>query len=52
MFLAVTGMPFALEAGPITRGAVLLIVLGLVGAGLAVLRITRINPSSALGENR
>lgn len=47
-----TGMPFSLEAGPITQGAILLIVLGLVGAGLAVLRITRINPLSALGENR
>jgi len=47
-----TGMPFALEAGPVTRGAVLLVVLGLVGAGLAVLRITRINPLTALGENR
>ncbi|WP_067857231.1 ABC transporter permease [Nocardia shimofusensis] len=47
-----TGMPFSLKAGPITQGAILLIVLGLVGAGLAVLRITRINPLSALGENR
>lgn len=47
-----TGMPFALEPGPIAQGAILLIVLGLVGAGLAILRITRINPLTALGENR
>lgn len=47
-----TGMPFSLQTGPIIQGAVLLIVLGLIGAGLAIVRITRINPLTALGENR
>ena len=47
-----SGMPFALESGPIVQGAVLLIVLGLVGAAVAVVRITRVDPLTALGENR
>ncbi|MFD3810006.1 ABC transporter permease [Rhodococcus sp. NPDC058639] len=47
-----TGMPFSLQTGPILQGALLLIVLGLIGAGLAIVRITRINPLTALGENR
>ena len=47
-----TGMPFALEAGPIALGAVLLLVLGLVGATLATVRISSVDPHSALGENR
>ncbi|AWH95228.1 FtsX-like permease family protein [Dietzia psychralcaliphila] len=51
-FLVGTGMPFALEAGPIALGAALLLVLGLVGATLATVRITSVDPHSALGENR
>ena len=47
-----TGMPFALEAGPIALGAVLLLVLGLAGATLATVRISSVDPHSALGENR
>jgi len=47
-----SGMPFALESGPIVQGAVLLIVLGLVGAAVAVVRVTRVDPLTALGENR
>ncbi len=47
-----TGMPFSLQTGPILQGAVMLIVLGLIGAGIAIVRITRINPLTALGENR
>jgi len=47
-----TGMPFSLQSGPIIQGALMLIVLGLVGAGIAIVRITRINPLTALGENR
>ena len=47
-----TGMPFALEAGPIALGAGLLLVLGLIGATLATVRISSIDPHSALGENR
>ena len=47
-----TGMPFALEAGPIALGAFLLLALGLVGATLATIRISSVDPHSALGENR
>ena len=47
-----SGMPFVLETGPIVQGAVLLVVLGLVGAALAVTRIVRVDPLAALGENR
>lgn len=45
-------MPFALEAAPITVASVLTIVLGLVGAAVAVLRVTRIDPVKALGGQR
>ncbi|WP_020106255.1 ABC transporter permease [Nocardia sp. 348MFTsu5.1] len=47
-----SGMPFALESGPIINGAILLVVLGLIGAAFAIVRITRVNPLTALGENR
>ncbi|WP_241383538.1 ABC transporter permease [Rhodococcus sp. CH91] len=47
-----SGMPFVLESGPILQGAVLLVVLGLLGAALAVVRIVRVDPLAALGENR
>jgi putative ABC transport system permease protein len=50
--ISATEMPFALEAGPITGAAVLLLVLGVLGAGVAVLRITRVDPLTALGGNR
>jgi putative ABC transport system permease protein len=46
------GMPFALEAQPIAIASALTILLGLVGAAVAVLRVTRIEPISALGGNR
>ena len=46
------GMPFALEAQPIAIASALTILLGLVGATVAVLRVTRIEPISALGGNR
>ena len=46
------GMPFALESSPIVNGAVLLAVLGLIGAAVAIVRVTRVNPLTALGENR
>lgn len=46
------GMPFALEARPIAVASALTILLGLVGAAVAVLRVTRIEPISALGGNR
>lgn len=47
-----TGMPFELEGGPIALGGVLLLVLGLVGAVVATARIARVDPVTALGENR
>ncbi|MBP1326393.1 putative ABC transport system permease protein [Leucobacter exalbidus] len=46
------GMPFALEAEPILTSSIITIVLGLVGAAVAVLRITRIDPNTALGGQR
>src|SRR5690606_36714769 len=45
-------MPFALEAAPVAAAAALLVVLGMVGAAIAVLRITRVDPLTALGGNR
>lgn len=50
--IAATEMPFALEAGPIVGATALLVVLGIVGAAVAVLRITRVDPLTALGGNR
>src|SRR5690606_27182846 len=50
--IASTPMPFALEAGPIIGATVLLLVLGLVGAAIAVVRITRVDPLTALGGSR
>lgn len=50
--LASTPMPFDLEAAPITLASALLVLLGMVGAALAVLRITRVDPLTALGGNR
>ncbi len=47
-----TGMPFALQGGPIASGAVLLVGLGLAGAAIATTRIATVDPVSALGENR
>lgn len=50
--ISATPMPFALEAAPIAVATVLLLVLGVVGATVAVLRITRVDPLTALGGNR
>lgn len=50
--LASTSMPFMLEAGPIAVATALLLVLGLAGAGAAVIRITRVDPLTALGGSR
>ncbi|MFY1654819.1 ABC transporter permease [Solwaraspora sp. WMMB762] len=47
-----TPMPFVLEAGPIAVAIALLLTLGVVGAAVAVLRITRVDPLTALGGNR
>ncbi len=50
--IANTSMPFAIELGPIMGATALLLVLGLVGAGVAIVRITRVDPLTALGGNR
>lgn len=47
-----TKIPFALDAGPISQAALLLLGLGVAGAAVAVLRITRIDPLAALGASR
>ncbi|MCR6030131.1 FtsX-like permease family protein [Nocardioides sp. zg-579] len=47
-----TPMPFALEAAPIIGATVLLVVLGVLGAAAAVVRITRVDPLTALGGSR
>ncbi len=45
-------MPFDLEVVPIAIASGLTIILGIIGAGIAVLRITRVDPISALGGQR
>lgn len=45
-------MPFALEAAPIATATALTIFLGLLGAAIAVIRISRIDPLDALGGQR
>lgn len=45
-------MPFSLEATPIIIASAITIVLGLLGAAVAILRIARVDPISALGGNR
>lgn len=50
--LQTTPMPFAMGVGPIALAAVLLIVLGLLGAAVAIVRITRVDPLTALGASR
>lgn len=47
-----TGMPFSLEAGSILIAAALVIVLGLIGAAAAVVRVVSVDPATALGGNR
>lgn len=46
------GVPFALSASSVTTAAAGLVLLGLVGAGTAVVRIASIDPATALGGNR
>ena len=47
-----SAMPFSLEVGPVATATVLTIVLGLIGAAVSVLRVTRVSPLSALGGSR
>jgi putative ABC transport system permease protein len=50
--IASTSIPFALESGPLAGAIALLLVLGLLGAALAVFRVTRVDPLIALGGSR
>jgi putative ABC transport system permease protein len=50
--LSSTSMPFALEAGPVAAATALLVVLGLAGAAVAVVRVARVDPLLALGGSR
>lgn len=50
--LASTPMPFALQAPDRALAAGLLVVLGMVGAAAAVVRITSVDPLTALGGQR
>lgn len=54
MGAAISGspMPFQLDPAPIAIATVALVLLGMLGAGVAVLRITRVDPLTALGANR
>ncbi len=45
-------VPFALEAAPIATAAVATIVMGLIGAAVAVIRVVKIDPIKALGGSR
>lgn len=45
-------MPFELEPAPIAFASLLTIALGLLGAAVAVLRIARVDPITALGGQR
>ncbi|MET8233373.1 FtsX-like permease family protein [Micromonospora sp. NPDC005298] len=47
-----SGVPFALEAPAVGFAAVLLVLLGLLGASAAIVRVTTIDPLAALGEQR
>ncbi|WP_422934663.1 ABC transporter permease [Sinomonas sp. P47F7] len=44
--------PFSLEPAPVAVATALTIGLGLAGAGVAILRIARVDPLTALGGNR
>lgn len=50
--LSASAMPFALETAPVAVASTLLVALGMVGAVVAVVRITRVDPLTALGGNR
>lgn len=47
-----TAMPFALEAGPIAVASSLTILMGVLGAVTAIVRISRVDPLAALGGQR
>jgi putative ABC transport system permease protein len=51
-YMTGSGAPFALSTPSISAAAAGLVALGLVGAGAAVMRITSVDPATALGGNR
>jgi len=51
-FVIPGGAPFALQPGPVLLAAVLVVVMGLVGASLSLRRITKVDPLIALGGAR
>ncbi|MEV0267898.1 ABC transporter permease [Hamadaea sp. NPDC050747] len=52
LYVAGSGAPFALSTPSISTAAVALVALGLIGASAAVIRLTSIDPATALGGNR
>lgn len=50
--LSASAMPFALEPVAVAVASAILVMLGLIGAAFGVLRITRVDPLTALGGNR
>ena len=50
--LSGTSMPFSLDPRPIAAASAALVLLAMLGAVTAVLRITRVDPLTALGGNR
>lgn len=52
LWLESSPMPYVTEFGRIFAGAGMLFVSGLIGALVAVFRVTRTDPLTALGENR
>ena len=50
--LSASAMPFALEAPAVAIASVILVLLGLIGAAFGVIRVTRVDPLTALGGNR
>lgn len=50
--MAGTAMPFALEPAPVALASVLTVGMGLIGAALAIVRISRVDPLAALGGQR
>ncbi len=45
-------VPFSLEIGPVVVASALLVLLGVLGASVAVRRITSVDPLAALGDQR
>lgn len=52
LWLETTPMPFSTEWQSVLGGAIMLFISGLIGAFIAVYRVTRTDPLTALGENR